>query len=1616
MFGTKFNSMLAAALCGLGAHSSRAADPAFIPAPASPSVSFSAAPDSAEIAAARVFEETLVWIPSGNPPEKAENKALAGALSGYEKERLAAGPSAGAGDLTPFEQFIVAYPRSGWRVSLWTDLGLEYYRRGAFSKALAAWSQAWETGQRETEPRAAAIVNRAVTELARMKARLGDADGVEALVAATAGRPMEGLAAATLANTKDCLWTMRHNPGESYKCGPWALDSILTAADPAQPYRLKIKQVVSPESGITLDKLAGLASEMHMDLKPAHRTGAAAIPAPSVVHWKLNHYGALLRKEGNSYLLQDPTFGGNPRWVSASVIDEESSGYFLVPAATLAAAGWRTVPDAEARGVFGKGSPLSINPNCGGPADPQAPGGGAPGNTKPGKKDPPKPCMPPTGPPNGGGIGGMASYSIFLLTAGLDLRDDPIGYTPPAGPLVHINLNYGMLENNQPSTLTYSNLGTRWNLDWITTLTFDTNNAYVSCGQGGTEVFPNFTSTSTVSQPTMAARTVIVNAGHNVYQEVFPDGSMKVFGLEDGSQRYYMTSFVDEQGLAVKLAYDNQYRLMTITDAVGQVTTFTYGNTSDPLKITKITDPFSRTTSFQYDANNHLIQITDAAGLNSQFGYVSGSDAVQSLTTGYGTTTFAYTVSGLDHNLVVTLPDGSQERVQTLGGPTAAIPDSETVTPAGMSVLNVYLTYRNSFYWDRKAMLEAPGDVTKAHLTHFCHGANLSEDLIVDSEKAPLENRVWYRYQNQAQPNFTNAGMLGNLTQVGRVLDDGSTQLFQLAYNANGNPTQKVDPAGRTTNFVYASNGIDLLETHQVLGTGGGDALISRTTYNAQHRPIAITGADGQTATFTYNAAGQPLTATDQLSNTTTFTYNAASQLTSISGPLAGATAKVTMTYDPVGRIASMTDALGHTLTYSYDALNRTTKIGYPDGTSETYAYTLLDATQFTDRLQRVTAYTFNSLDQLVKTVDPLGHAFTLSYCRCGELASLSDGLGRATSYTYDVQGRKTARIFPDGSKVTYQYEQTTSRRKSQTDALGQTKSYVYNIDDTLAAVVYSNTALPIANIAYKYDPDYPRIASYSDATGATSFTYNQASTPPALGALKMASAKGPSGEIDLTYDALSRVATRTINGATETIGYDSLGRITGDTNALGAFVYAYLTNSRLVSSVQMPNGITSNYTYFNATGDNRLQKIQHILSGGATLDELDYTDNAVGQIATWSQSRNGAAPSVWTPGYDKDDQLVSTSVTNPAASYAYAYDAAANRTAGTVNGTATTATYDALNQILSVTPPPESDRTYQWDAEERLVGITYPSTGKQTQISYDGFGRRTQIVEKTGSTVNSVTNFLWDGLLLCAETNASGAITKRFFQQGEQNLAGASPVSLYYTRDHLGSVREMTDSTGAVRAAYNYDPYGRATKVSGDLDSDFGFAGYFNHAASGLSLAPMRAYDPNLGRWLSRDPMEERGPDGPNLYHYAVNDPVNATDPLGLACLEYTVFTAGDLETLYANLAKKYGVNVGLILDILNLEPLHEEFFFDDGSTAGFAGDGVTPLASGAEKYIKRDCSFDDCILKKAVALNPWPGWSYTLIGINCQSWAATVETTYNILAAMPSVQQECHPSCSKK
>jgi RHS repeat-associated protein len=128
---------------------------------------------------------------------------------------------------------------------------------------------------------------------------------------------------------------------------------------------------------------------------------------------------------------------------------------------------------------------------------------------------------------------------------------------------------------------------------------------------------------------------------------------------------------------------------------------------------------------------------------------------------------------------------------------------------------------------------------------------------------------------------------------------------------------------------------------------------------------------------------------------------------------------------------------------------------------------------------------------------------------------------------------------------------------------------------------------------------------------------------------------------------------------------------------------------------------------------------------------------------------------------------------------------------------------------------------------------------------------------------------------------NTTGVAQRNLFDEGEHNVITGE--KLIYVKDHLGSVRGWHRLSDGARGEADYSAWGVRTVVSNTTGTMpvRSFTGHYQHAASGLVLAPYRGYDAELGRWLSEDPIGEQG--GVNLYGYVGGGPVGAFDMLGL-------------------------------------------------------------------------------------------------------------------------------------
>jgi len=354
-------------------------------------------------------------------------------------------------------------------------------------------------------------------------------------------------------------------------------------------------------------------------------------------------------------------------------------------------------------------------------------------------------------------------------------------------------------------------------------------------------------------------------------------------------------------------------------------------------------------------------------------------------------------------------------------------------------------------------------------------------------------------------------------------------------------------------------------------------------------------------------------------------------------------------------------------------------------------------------------------------------------------------------------------------------------------------------------------------------------------------------------------SATSSSGVVTIAT-AQTTYTESTSGGATETItlGSSSLGNSTaviGGAKTTGDTLTITAHNAQL-------SGGSEAVTYTVLSGDD-LVKISAGLAAAMNADTALQTlgvsasnSNAASLAMSQDFSGNGILPGGASIANISATDAVPNTKTN-------SYSQLLN------SGSGTALAFDANGNMTQ----DQAGNTYSWDSENRLIKITYPGSGNYSAFAYDGLGRNVLIQEDTSSSLTSTKMFVWGGDVRCEARDSSSTITAQFFAEGET----ISGTSFYFTKDSPGSVREMYAS--GLQAQYDYDPFGRMIKIAETLPADFGFASYYLHARSGLSLTFNRAYNANLGRFAIRDPIG-----GSNSYLYVKNSPIDFIDPSGLS------------------------------------------------------------------------------------------------------------------------------------
>ena len=205
----------------------------------------------------------------------------------------------------------------------------------------------------------------------------------------------------------------------------------------------------------------------------------------------------------------------------------------------------------------------------------------------------------------------------------------------------------------------------------------------------------------------------------------------------------------------------------------------------------------------------------------------------------------------------------------------------------------------------------------------------------------------------------------------------------------------------------------------------------------------------------------------------------------------------------------------------------------------------------------------------------------------------------------------------------------------------------------------------------------------------------------------------------------------------------------------------------------------------------------------------------------------------------------------------------------------------------------------YSWDAENRLLSMEaiprVPVDVRQRlEFVYDAMARRVQKkvyawnISTSTYQLQSTTRFVYDGWNLVAEVDGNNNLVRNYVRGAGElllvNGGGDTHQVGYDGNQNVGVLVKGSDSS--VSASYDYDPFGQTMKAVGGfaMQNPFRFSDQYADVESGLIYYGFRYYNPQIGRWISRDPMAEAG--GSNLYNFVSNHPITDFDLLGLKSL----------------------------------------------------------------------------------------------------------------------------------
>lgn len=671
------------------------------------------------------------------------------------------------------------------------------------------------------------------------------------------------------------------------------------------------------------------------------------------------------------------------------------------------------------------------------------------------------------------------------------------------------------------------------------------------------------------------------------------------------------------------------------------------------------------------------------------------------------------------------------------------------------------------------------------------------------------------------------------------------------------------------------------------------------------------------TTSWAYDAVGNKVSVTDPLGAQTTMAYAADRQLTGVRSPSPDGTSTgprraLVYHYDGNGQVDSIGvgpvnwDGTGFSpvqYTFpSYDVAGRKVAERVTDGAATTtyslrqWSYSgrgLLECetirmnpaafnsapgactlgTSGAYGPDRITHYIWEfagALDRIQSGYGTAQQRDEVHYTRTanGKLREMFDAKGNVTTYAYDGHDRQLRECYntaastceagtaSDFVQLTYDSVGRLTNRSLRGHPTWINIGYVYDNLGRVTNANYPGGSLYDAPVAFTYDNLGQLLTAIDTNTHTASFSYD------ALG--RVVSQGSARSSATMQYDAAGQ-RTRLTWGDGRYVTYEYNG--TGDMTAirengsslLASFGYDGIGRR---TSLTRGNGVT---TYYDYDAISRLACLRNDLAGGSTLACSSSSVTASGQ----DQATNFA--------YNPASQIVSRSAANDAYAWQGHYNFNRNYTANGLNQYTAVGslapTYDVKGHLAST----GAGETFYTSTKGEMIYRGDTGIG----FYHDPLGRLDSVLSGASYGFEYV-----DGQITDEFSGSSGNPTLRRYVYGpnvDEPLVWYEGSDFsdkrYLVADERGSIAAVTNSSGVATSINSYDEYGIPRSSNAGR---FQYTGQAWLSELGMYSYKARVYSPTLGRFAQTDPAGY--PDGPNWYNYVNADPVNKTDPTGLA------------------------------------------------------------------------------------------------------------------------------------